>query len=159
MPRMVHGLADMIRSHKISSPTDERMLSKSAPNACNICHLDRSITWTLANLESWTKQEFNTNEAWLRAYGGHLNHPVGKVWLNHPSAIIRQVAVDAYSRSDLGKAEAEDLIRILEDEVPSNRMFGINAMERILGRSIRPEDYSPFASAKERKAQIRALIH
>ena len=159
MPRIVHGLSDMIRTHKIGSPTDERMLSKSAPNACNLCHLDRSISWTLEKLKERGHAKLQPTEAWNSAYGGHLDHDVGKVWLNHPSPIIRQVAVDAYSRSPLGKKELKDLVRILEDEVPSNRMFGVNAMERILGRPIRPEDYSPYAGKSTRREQIRALIH
>ena len=158
MPRIVHGLSDMVRSHTISKPGDPRMLAKSAPNACNLCHLDESLAWTLNQLEEKWGIKHEPGEAWDSAYGGHLDHPVGQVWLNHNVPVVRQVAVDAYSRSPLGEAQLRELVRILDDEVPANRMMGIVAMERLLKRPLSAGEYSPYANPKERREKINALV-
>ncbi|MBL4844501.1 MAG: hypothetical protein JKY65_03150, partial [Planctomycetes bacterium] len=52
MPRIVQGLEAVLRTHQISTPGDVRMLAAGAPNACNLCHLDRSLEWTLATLKA-----------------------------------------------------------------------------------------------------------
>ncbi len=51
MPHTVYGLTKAIRSHQISSPSAEESLAHGRPNACNGCHLDRSLAWTAAELE------------------------------------------------------------------------------------------------------------
>jgi hypothetical protein len=50
MPRIVLGIDHHVRTHRISSPTDARLYALGAPNACNLCHLDRSVAWTVAAL-------------------------------------------------------------------------------------------------------------
>ena len=57
MPHTVYGLLKGIRNHRIDSPHvtgssggDER------PNACNLCHVDRSLAWTAQQLARWYKQ-------------------------------------------------------------------------------------------------------
>ncbi|MEQ9317612.1 MAG: hypothetical protein RIF41_00585, partial [Polyangiaceae bacterium] len=37
MPRIVHGLSGMIRTHRIGSPSHPAMLADEQPNACNLC--------------------------------------------------------------------------------------------------------------------------
>jgi hypothetical protein len=46
MPRTVWGLLKAIRSHEITSPTVQESLATGRPNACNLCHLDRTLAWT-----------------------------------------------------------------------------------------------------------------
>jgi hypothetical protein len=97
MPRIVMGIDRYVRTHRISSPTNPRLLADAAPNACNVCHLDRTIEWTLTELRSgWDfKQRVPT-----AAYG---DDNVGDVWLASKSAAIRLIAMQAYTRSPLGK--------------------------------------------------------
>jgi predicted CXXCH cytochrome family protein len=152
MPRMVHGLSDMIRSHRISSPTDRAMLEGDWPNACNLCHLDRSLRWTLDALKARWRPSIAPP-----ADRAATDRPLGEVWLAHPEAVVRQVAADAYSRSPLGKGALERVLPILDDPSPPNRMFGRVAVERILGRTLSLETYRPWASPSERRGQIEAL--
>jgi hypothetical protein len=51
MPHTVYGLTKAIRSHRISSPSVDESLDFGRPNACNACHLDRSLAWTASELE------------------------------------------------------------------------------------------------------------
>jgi hypothetical protein len=50
MPHTVYGLTKAIRSHQISIPSVEESELHGRPNACNGCHLDRSLAWTGAAL-------------------------------------------------------------------------------------------------------------
>ena len=46
MTATTYGLVKAIRSHLIDSPTVESSLTTGRPNACNLCHLDRTLDWT-----------------------------------------------------------------------------------------------------------------
>ncbi len=57
MPRTTYGLTKAIRSHTISSPSARTSLESGRPNACNLCHLDRSLGWTANRLAEWYDAE------------------------------------------------------------------------------------------------------
>jgi hypothetical protein len=46
MPNTTYGLLKAIRSHQVSSPDVAASVSTGRPNACNLCHLDRTLAWT-----------------------------------------------------------------------------------------------------------------
>jgi hypothetical protein len=56
MPYTSYGLLKAIRSHTISSPDVQATLKSGRPNACNLCHLDRSLAWTASRLQEWYSQ-------------------------------------------------------------------------------------------------------
>jgi hypothetical protein len=53
MPHTTYGLIKTIRSHQISSPSVQTTIDTGRPNACNLCHLDKTLGWTADALESW----------------------------------------------------------------------------------------------------------
>ena len=53
MPYTTYGLTKAIRSHTISSPRVATSLATGRPNACNLCHLDRSLGWSADRLAEW----------------------------------------------------------------------------------------------------------
>src|SRR4029077_18990255 len=53
MPYTTYGLLKTIRSHQISSPSVKATLDTGRPNACNLCHLDKTLAWTAEYLERW----------------------------------------------------------------------------------------------------------
>lgn len=53
MPHTTYGVLKAIRSHQISSPTVREDLEVGRPNACNLCHLDRTLEWTSRQLADW----------------------------------------------------------------------------------------------------------
>jgi cytochrome c554/c'-like protein len=57
MPRTTYGLTKAIRSHTITSPDAAVSLAAGRPNACNLCHLDRSLGWTAERLAEWYGHE------------------------------------------------------------------------------------------------------
>lgn len=152
MPRIVHGLAGFTRTHRISSPTDPRMLKGNFPNACNLCHLDKSLKWTLGELASkWGKKPD------LGADFVASDEPLGKVWLKHESPVVRHVAAAAYGRSPTGRSSLVDVLPILDDASPPVRMFGVLAIEDMLDRHIGVDEYTPWAAPETRKKQIEQL--
>lgn len=50
MPRNSYALFGAISSHQIQSPNTKSIATHDVPNACNLCHLDKSINWTLDKL-------------------------------------------------------------------------------------------------------------
>jgi hypothetical protein len=53
MPYTTYGLLKTIRSHTISSPSVQETVETGRPNACNLCHLDKTLAWTSEQLERW----------------------------------------------------------------------------------------------------------
>ena len=55
MPHTTLGLMKAIRSHTIDSPNVATTIATGRPNACNLCHLDKSLGWTAEHLDQWYK--------------------------------------------------------------------------------------------------------
>eukprot|EP00913_Durusdinium_trenchii_P028512 g26740.t1 len=56
MPHTTYALFKGIRSHRIDSPSTRRMAEAKRPNACNLCHIDQTLEWTVKNLHRWYNQ-------------------------------------------------------------------------------------------------------
>jgi hypothetical protein len=46
MPYTTYGLLKTIRSHTVSVPSVDESVATGRPNACNLCHLDKTLGWT-----------------------------------------------------------------------------------------------------------------
>jgi hypothetical protein len=54
MPYTTYGLLKAIRSHQVDSPSVHASLTTGRPNACNQCHLDKTMEWAGKELaEGW----------------------------------------------------------------------------------------------------------
>ncbi|MCC6491827.1 MAG: hypothetical protein IT424_02275 [Pirellulales bacterium] len=53
MPHTTYALFSAIRSHQIDSPDVARSVEHGTPNACNLCHLDKTLAWTQDALQKW----------------------------------------------------------------------------------------------------------
>jgi hypothetical protein len=70
MPYTTYGLLKTIRSHQISSPSVQASLATGRPNACNLCHLDKTLAWTADALTKWfetTRPELGEDEQRIAA--------------------------------------------------------------------------------------------
>jgi hypothetical protein len=56
MPHTTFGLLHAMRSHQISSPNVRESLDYGRPNACNLCHLNETLSWTADKLHAWYQQ-------------------------------------------------------------------------------------------------------
>ena len=101
MPKLVMGIDRYVRTHRISSPTNPQLLADGSPNACNLCHLDRSIDWTIDELDrGWetklARELAPKASAMAKTY---RDDAVGEVWLASKSPALRLVATQAYARN------------------------------------------------------------
>lgn len=65
MPYTTYGLLKALRSHEISNPSVTATLQTGRPNACNLCHLDKTLGWTAQKLAAWYQtpsEELSTDE-------------------------------------------------------------------------------------------------
>jgi Doubled CXXCH motif (Paired_CXXCH_1)/Cytochrome c554 and c-prime len=53
MPHTTYGLLRAMRSHRISVPSARETVETGRPNACNLCHLDRTLSWTAQAMQRW----------------------------------------------------------------------------------------------------------
>jgi len=70
MPRTTYALFRAISSHQIESPDLSGSVEHGVPNACNLCHLDRSLGWTQRHLAEWygyERQELSAEQEQVSA--------------------------------------------------------------------------------------------
>lgn len=53
MPYTSYALLSVTRSHRIDIPSVESEVKFGRPNACNLCHLDKTLAWTNQHLADW----------------------------------------------------------------------------------------------------------
>ncbi len=88
MPHTTYALLKGIRSHQIRSPRVEASARWGVPNACNLCHLDRTLAWTGEHLSRWygrpatgfTEEQRTTSAALLWLLKGHAAQRVITAW-------------------------------------------------------------------------------
>ena len=70
MPHTSYGLLKAGRNHQIDSPDVRDSVTTGRPNACNLCHLDKSLGWTTDYLQKWygiVPPELNDSEQKISA--------------------------------------------------------------------------------------------
>ncbi|HWE53574.1 MAG TPA: ammonia-forming cytochrome c nitrite reductase subunit c552, partial [Bryobacteraceae bacterium] len=69
MPRTVYSVKAGIRDHSISVPAPENTERFRIPNACNVCHADRTAAWAAATIQKWNPRNSSVRSAaqkWVR---------------------------------------------------------------------------------------------
>jgi len=122
MPHTTVGLMNVMRAHRIDSPSAEVSHRTGRPNACNLCHLDHTLAQVAETLSTWYGQQppagLNDDAAaaaveWLiagdavqravaawhmgyeparRASGAHWQAPLLAQLLTDPYGAVRYVA-------------------------------------------------------------------
>ena len=130
------------------------MLRAAEPNACNLCHLDRTLQWTVDELAARHDVRIET-----RGFAA-LDDNVGETWLASKEPAVRLVAAMAYARApwpQLRRASLPQLVRGLDDPLAHVRTWMTFAVEEVLGRKLGATEYDPRAPAAERRRQLARL--
>jgi predicted CXXCH cytochrome family protein len=154
MPRINEGLQDVVRTHMIYSPTRADMIEANHPNACNLCHTDRPIDWTLARLKEWYGRTYD--ESRIAAHYPERAGPVGLGWLKSDEPAVRLVAAAALARSR-DKAALPALLEALDDPYLLNRQFAARDLEPALGVRLTDFGYRFFQDREERRPALAKL--
>ena len=154
MPRINEGLQDVVRTHTIFSPNHRGMLESNHPNACNLCHVERAIDWTLQWLQRWYGTESERLDL-DRTYADR-GEPVGAGWLGSDDEAVRLVGTDAVLRQRAGWS-LPLLIDRLDDEFLINRQFAAKGIEELLGVDLEDLGYRFHGSPAERQPGLVRL--
>ena len=155
MPRLNEGLQDMVRTHTIFSPTERSMLETGQPNACNMCHTDRTIDWTLKYLMEWYGATYDEGRI-ATAYPDR-SAPVAVGWLKSTESHVRLVAATAMARTEAPWA-LPFLVSALDDPFLVNRQFAARRLEKRLHIRLADFGYRFYFTPKERRPALEALI-
>ena len=165
MPKINEGMGDMVRTHAIFSPTNAKMLEANQPNACNMCHVDENIDWTLSYLEQWygllSKEKAGRlgsySESTIAKNYPQRNQAVPIGWLSSSHSGTRMVGADV-----LLKAKAEwaliDLLEMLDDPYMEIRQFTVQRLRDYF--EINPDDYGYklYMTKQERQQPVQEMI-
>lgn len=154
MPRINEGLQDVVRTHMIYSPTNAAMIEANQPNACNLCHTDRPIDWTLTHLQEWYGKTYSSSRIWSNY--PERKQPVAVGWLKKENEAVRLVAADCLTRTKSTWALPE-LIGALDDTYLLNRQFARMGLESMLGEKLSDYGYLFYQTADERRGPLQTL--
>jgi predicted CXXCH cytochrome family protein len=152
MPRINEGLDQLVRTHTIFSPTKREPIEQNGPNACNLCHLERPIDWTLKYLGDWYGKHYFYDEKRIAQNYPERTAPVGEGWLRHSFQATRLVAAATYGRQKRVDS-LPVLVEILDDKFLLNRQFGQMAVEAVCKQSLAKWGYH-FTLAPAERAPI-----
>ncbi len=134
MPHTTYGLLKAIRSHQISVPhiTEDRQAGR--PNACNLCHLDRTLAWSDQHLHDW----FGSARATLDSDEKTLAASI--VWLLRGDAGVRALAAwnmgwSAAQETSGTAWQAPFLIHALGDPYDAVRLIARRSLKTLPGFS------------------------
>jgi hypothetical protein len=154
MPRVNEGLEDVVRTHMIYSPTRADMIEANHPNACNLCHTDKPIDWTLSSLKQWYGKSYD--ETKLVANYPQRDLPAALGWLKSNNPAVRLVAAEALTRGKDLKALPR-ILDALDDPYLVNRQFAAKGLEEMLNHRLSEFGYRFYMMSEERRKPLADL--
>jgi hypothetical protein len=155
MPYTTYGLLKTIRSHTVSSPSASESVNAGRPNACNLCHLDKTLEWTSNALTQW----YGTAAAPLS--DEHRTTAASLLWLLRGDAGQRAIAAQAMSWLPAQQASgtgwmAPHLATLLDDPYDAVRFIAGRSLRTLPGFEKMAYDF--VSSPKDRyQAQMRTM--
>lgn len=127
MPFTSYALFRGIRSHRIDSPSAESNVQSGKPNACNLCHVDRTLRWTAEKLAAW----YGTPTPSLPASAGDTVLVLERLLVG--DAAERAIAAWALGRPETRRAAGADfqapfLAQLLGDPYSAVRKVACDAL-------------------------------
>ena len=165
MPRIVYGILDAHRSHRIEIPDAVRDAAAGRPNACTLCHLDRPNEWAGAQLARWSGEAEPALRARVDGAPNVLPDSVASLLAGDP--VTRLVYARAMGRGDAALSPAaKGFLRVhlaiaLGDAYPSIRRMAqrsLVALERELPIGAAADDFDHLAEFAERRDRVGVLL-
>lgn len=132
MPHTTFGLLKAIRSHTVDSPDVATSLATGRPNACNQCHLDKSLGWAAQALHEWYDTpipEMNADEQ---------NVAASVLWTLKGDAGIRALMAWSFGWEEARKTSGDEwmgvyLSFLLEDSYAAVRLVAGKSLHKYAG--------------------------
>lgn len=133
MPRTSFALFRAMRSHRVDNPSAITSYATGRPNACNLCHLDKSLAWTAERLRAWYGTQL---PEWMTSNEANASADVAASieWLLKGDAAQRIVTAWHYGWQPAREASGSDwetplLAQLLNDPYSAVRL--------VAGRSLK----------------------
>ncbi|MBL8899403.1 MAG: hypothetical protein JNM84_17330 [Planctomycetes bacterium] len=167
MPRIAYGILDLHRSHRIEVPDPKRDAELARPNACTLCHLERSSTWAVQ--ERARLWGLDATPPASRGDGAPLELPDALAQLFAGDAVQRAAAARALGRRDAATppreraAQVTALLLTLGDGYPSIRWIAKRSLLELeaqlsLGLGTELEQFDTLRGLEERRRRIEGLL-
>jgi len=132
MPYTSYGLMKAMRSHTVDSPSVKASLETGRPNACNQCHLDKTLKWTADHLSAWheiPKPQLSKDEQEIAA---------SVLWLLSGDAGQRALMAWSYGWEPAKQASGDNwqapyLAQLLEDPYHAIRFMAHRSLRDLPG--------------------------
>jgi predicted CXXCH cytochrome family protein len=156
MPHVSYALFTAIRTHQVINPQVKPTGPDSRPNACNLCHLDRTLAWTAKHLTRWYDQpEVKLPEA-DRGVSAALR------WLLAGDAAQRVITAWHFGWQPAREASGTDwilprLAHVLDDPYPAVRFVGWQSLKSLPGLAAFSYDFD--GTGAHRRKVIGQLLN
>jgi hypothetical protein len=132
MPHTTYGLLKATRSHMVNSPSVLDSVQAGRPNACNLCHQDKTLAWTAEKLSRWYKQpipKLSTEEEQIAA---------SVLWILRGDAGQRALTAWSFGWAEAYPAsgnnwQAPFLGQLLDDRYNAVRFMAHRSLKRLPG--------------------------
>ncbi len=155
MPKLTEGIEDVMRTHHISSPSSREVIIGGGFNACNACHIEKSVKWTAEHVNRWYDKSYAPRE--LAATYGDIELPFGAYWLKSaPREVFKLPAYGAMKRN-----KAAWMAPLAAADLDSPRLivrqFAQDSIEAALEVSLEEQGYRYWLTKEERKPVMGKL--
>ena len=152
MPKIHEGLEEVVRTHMIFSPTRPDMIYANQPNACNVCHADKPIDWTLNYLKEWYGKTYEDWRIDLRY--PNRKGAVAKGWLESDNPSVRLIGAISLIKT-ANPAFLPDAKKALDDPYLINRQFAMKALDEVFHLKSVLLGYRFYQSKTERSEPLK----
>jgi len=156
-PKINEGLQAMVHTHRTFNPTDKDMIESNHPNACNMCHVDQPIDWTINHLREWYGDKHRYSDRLLLKNYPNRREPVALGWLKSSHHPTRLVAADSLVKHGLAEAMPQLLDLLANDSNIINRQFTQRGLDQALGVKLKDMGYQFYHPEKQRQDVIAKL--
>jgi hypothetical protein len=153
MPRTTYGLFSATRSHRIDSPSVRTSVESGRPNACNLCHLDRTLAWSSEYLDEWYGQPRVTLDEDERTIAASV------LWTLQGDAVQRTILAwhlgwEPAREASGGSWVAAYLAQLLTDPYSATRQVAYRSIRGLPGFETLVYDYVAPRGELERSATL-----
>ncbi len=126
MPEVVYGHLKFQKTHEISIPNPELTAQKSVPNACNLCHTDKSVNWAILQTKRLWTEHFRDAKT---SSDAQFDEAEGIRGLFAGNSLTRALTADALKKHGAPKWFAPFALEAFQNEdFPLVRHFLANAL-------------------------------
>jgi predicted CXXCH cytochrome family protein len=129
MPRAVYGVMTFHPTHDISVPQPQLTAAQGVPNACNLCHLDKSVNWSIRESQRLWPDRYRAIAA---SSDAQFEMAEGPRMLFAGDALTRALAAEAMGGEGMMKPDAQwaapYLVEAFADNYPIVRFFAANGL-------------------------------